>query len=1143
MTRIVTTVVLIFSMLATCFAQQFQVTRNDYERVDISFSAPEITSAVVKTPQGFFTQISMDEFYPSVIVGQPQLPVMVKLLEIPVCDSVVATVKNAQYMEVDASTLGIQYPLYPAQPSYAKSYRGERPFVRDQQTYSRDAFYAEPLVRVEKTGTMRDITLANLYISPVSYNPVTGKVRICRSMDIEVSYVNANLPATYELKTRYGSPMFQSAANAVANPMPRNREEFNASPIRYLIIAHSMFRNNDNLELFVNWKKRLGYIVDVVYTGDANVGTTTTSIKNYILSQYNSATASNPAPTFLLFVGDHGQVPAFSSTEQNSHVTDLYYACWTTGDNIPDCYYGRFSAQNASQLAPQITKTLQYEQYTMPDPSYLGKAVLIAGTDNNWSDTHADGQINYIYNNYINTTSTTHQYSTVYKHNYNCSSQAATIRSEIGAGVGWANYTAHGDVTEWYDPSFTTSHIPSMNNLDKYGVMIGNCCLTGKFNEECFGEMLLRTDKKGAMAYIGASEVSYWDEDVYWSVGKRSSVTANMTYQANNLGAYDRIFHTHNESHDVWATTLGGFLTAGNLAVQSSSSSRKKYYWEIYHIFGDPSIRPYLGMPSQMNVSALPAVPVGTQSYNVSAVPYAYVALTTGGNIVTATFADASGNATLDLSNVTTPGEYELAIGAQNHVQYFQTINIIVPSGPYVVASNVSLPNDVYPINGTSVNWNLEVSNLGVDNASNVTAQMTALTPGFTVTQGSATFNTLAPNAIQSMPNAFTVSIPENAEDSTRATFRVTTTWQGGNSTKDVNLTVIAPKLAVTETNIQGPSTAAALEPGDAATATITISNSGHAPASDILIDLTCNYSGVTVTSPSQIVAWIGAGESISHTFNLQIANSVPNLSIVPLYFHTIKGDKHVIDTLSISIGKATEDFETGDFTRFNWVQNQNPWTITNQAPYAGNYCARSKENLDNGSWYNVSRSSFSITVNCLMEAPVSYFRKVSSEANYDKFKFYIDNNETDNASGNEGWTQKSFPVSAGQHTFMFAYEKDYSTTSGDDCAWVDNIVLPGLGNLVTEDINDPVGIESLSRDAFSVVLYPNPTSGNLQLRSSELPLAKVQVFDLFGKMLTEQDLNDLNGSVSLSGLASGVYVVKVFAENQTVVTRKVVKQ
>ena len=264
MNRLVITVVLIFSMLATCFAQPCHITRNDYEQVNLSFTAPQITSSVVKTPQGFFTQISMDEFYPSVIVGQPQLPVMVQLLEIPVCDSVIATVKNAQYVEMDASELGIQYPIYPVQPSYAKSYRGERTFVRDQQTYSRNDFYAEPLVRVEKCGTMRDITIANLYISPVSYNPVTGKVRICRSMDIEVSYVNANLPATYELKTKYGSPMFQNAANAVANPMPRTREEFSASPIRYLIIAHSMFRNNDNLELFVNWKKRLGYIVDVV---------------------------------------------------------------------------------------------------------------------------------------------------------------------------------------------------------------------------------------------------------------------------------------------------------------------------------------------------------------------------------------------------------------------------------------------------------------------------------------------------------------------------------------------------------------------------------------------------------------------------------------------------------------------------------------------------------------------------------------------------------------------------------------------------------------------------------------------------------------------------------------------------------------
>ena len=96
-------------------------------------------------------------------------------------------------------------------------------------------------------------------------------------------------------------------------------------------------------------------MVDLVYTDDPNVGTTTTSIKNYLKGLYDNATESAPAPTFLLLVGDVAQIPAFNGTTDN-HVTDLYYASWTTGDNIPDCYYGRFSATNASQLAPQIEK-------------------------------------------------------------------------------------------------------------------------------------------------------------------------------------------------------------------------------------------------------------------------------------------------------------------------------------------------------------------------------------------------------------------------------------------------------------------------------------------------------------------------------------------------------------------------------------------------------------------------------------------------------------------------------------------------------------------------------------------------------------------------------------------------------------------
>ena len=44
-------------------------------------------------------------------------------------------------------------------------------------------------------------------------------------------------------------------------------------------------------------------------------------------------------------------------------------------------YYGRFSCSNPSNLQAMIDKTLMYDQFTMPDPSYLGEVVMIAGME------------------------------------------------------------------------------------------------------------------------------------------------------------------------------------------------------------------------------------------------------------------------------------------------------------------------------------------------------------------------------------------------------------------------------------------------------------------------------------------------------------------------------------------------------------------------------------------------------------------------------------------------------------------------------------------------------------------------------------------------------------------------------------------
>lgn len=1121
-------------VVQSLMAQHYVVNRSDFHAVDVTFTSAELQTKTVYENGGMYTKLTMDDAYPSTKVGYPELPMMSRLIEIPLCSAVNVRVVSADYRDVDAAELGAFNPVFPAQQSYPKSYVGAKSFAKDQTIYSKDAFYSAPLAHAEIVGVMRDVNMANIQVSPIAYNPVTNQYRIYSNIRVEVTFEDANVPATYEMKSKYGSPLFETASNAVINPSARNRNEFSGSRIKYLIIAHSMFANNENLNAFVNWKKRLGYVVEVAYTSDANVGTTTTSIKNFIQSRYDNATVENPAPTYLLLIGDHAQIPAHASTELNSHVTDLYYATLSGNDNIPDLYYGRFSATSIDQMTPQIEKSLTYEQYTMEDPSYLGNAVLIAGTDASWAPTHANGQVNYIFNNYINTNSTTHNYSTVYQHLYNCSGEAATIRAEIGAGCGWANYTAHGSEEGWADPTFSMSQVSQMNNANKYGVMIGNCCLTGKFNLDCFGETLLRTPNKGAVCYVGASEVSYWKEDYYWAVGLRSNVVSNPTYSSGALGAYDCMFHTHNEDYTNWVRTMSSMIHAGNLAVESSTSTMKRYYWEIYHLFGDPSIRPYLGVPATMTVNAPDVLAVGATSYQVIAAPYAYCALTYNNEIVGATFADANGNAIINFNALTTQGQYELACGAQNYIQFFKTVNVIVPEGPYVIASALDLAPNNLVINGNDVTFDLTLSNLGVSDASNITATLTSNSPLAVILNGTTSQSALTVNQSVTLNNAFTIHVATEAADATTLPLQVEVNWGAGTSTKMVNLTVAAPNLIMANHQIAPVSGATHIAPGDVLTVSVENKNNGHAPVIYALTDLTCNYSGVIVNTPSNPIYGLNAGATTITNYTVQVNPNVPDNSVIPMYHHIIMNGQHIIDTIYFTIGNTMEGFESGNMVEFGWT-GSNLWEVTTTAPYAGTYCARSKTGLSHN-----QTSTMSISMTALMDGNISFFRKVSSESNYDKFIFYIDNEEKDTQSGSLDWSQVSFPVTAGYHTYKFTYSKDASVSNGSDCAWVDNIEFPGLGSMVTEDVQDPVAVEDYSQNRTAV--YPNPTDGQLQVFNSQM-MSRIELFDLSGRMLDAMNVNGTAATLNVSSYANGVYFVKVYAEDKTSSVTKFIKK
>jgi len=666
----ITTSFFILMIAISLHAQvNYKINENSYQKINISFTFGELKAMGVETEEGFFSRIYIDGCGGSKDIGNPELPVSVNMLEIPIFGDYVLHVYGKDFVIYNAQELEINYLIYPAQPSISKSQEGQVEFYQNKNTYQRDDFFALPLVQFKEVGIMRSINLGELLVSPVQYNPVTQEIKFYREIDVEILFNKVELVGTQTIKALHQSPLFHPL-NTI-NPIGDSRAEFSKTPIKYLIVAHSMFRGE--LDQFITWKKRKGFLVEIGYTDEESVGTTTTSIAAFIKLHYDNATSENPAPTFVLLVGDVQQIPSFAGTV-GYHPTDLYYFTWTDS-YLPCCYYGRFSAQNIEQLIPQIEKTLQYERYSMPDPSYLDKISLIAGYDVQEAPKYGNGFLNYVVQHYA---TTEYGYSTVNAHFHPCNSQqeAVQIRAEIGAGVGIANFTAHCSPSGWSNPDFSVYHINAMNNENKYGLMIGNCCESNRFNvNQCFGEALLRAAGKGAVGYIGGSNETYWDEDYYWAIGFRNICTSNPEYDPVRLGAYDRLFHTHGEIYDSWMTTFGAMISAGNSAVQISTSDLKKYYWEIYHLMGDPSVMTYLTKPSRMNVELNNVIPFGESTFKAKVAPYSYCALTdSDGELVSAGFADTEGNISLTFAPMEEHNVYEFAACAQKYIQYYKTI-------------------------------------------------------------------------------------------------------------------------------------------------------------------------------------------------------------------------------------------------------------------------------------------------------------------------------------------------------------------------------------------------------------------------------------------------------------------------------------
>lgn len=1053
-----------------------------------------------------YIKLKVEDFSRTQELGSPELPVRSELIEIPAGAKISFEIISSSYRDIHLSDQGLQGWIFPTQPPVPKADETP-PFEFNQTVYNTDEFYPGNILKVTRLGTLRGLNIGRLEAAVVQYNPVRDLLRVYEALEVRVVFEGADIPSTLNEKKKTESPYYRTVARSLFNYKPLNvRDTIASYPITYVIISDPMFEAQ--LQPFIEWKTKKGFEVIEAYTDDPSVGNTKPQIKAYIQDLYNN---SEPPPSFVLFVGDIEQVPTWTGNA-GGHVTDLFY-CEFTGDYFPEIYYGRLSAKTTDHLQPQLDKILEYEQYTMPDPSYLNEVVMVAGVDGSHGHDWANGQINYGTENYFNETNGIISHTYLYPESGGSSS---SIIQDISNGVTYGNYTAHCSPNGWADPSFTIGDIPTLQNDHKYGVLVGNCCSSSEYQQsECFGEEIVRAESKGAVGYIGASNSTYWDEDYYWAVGVGQISEDPPAYEETSLGMYDRMWHTFGEPFEDWHTTTDQMIYAGNLAVTEGSPGSAEYYWEAYNILGDPSMMIYLSEPDPITVDHMPILILNSPSFTINTEPYAYVAISKNGVLHGAVLADANGLAEVPLTPITVPGMADVVVTKQNGQPYIGTVLAANPEGPFILLNN-HLEIELQGNNNSKVDCGeiialeIELKNWGNSDGIDVQAALETSDAYVTLTDEAQFCGIVSSLDSINLKNAFSFILDDMVPDNHEIFFNLNITDVSGEEwNSEFTVKVSAPEFQFDQIIIDDAAgnNNGQLDPGEQAEIQLICSNQGHTAAPNTIAEIEAHSGFISIDDPEVDLGLLGLFGTKTATFSVTVDDNAPVGILAEMMLSLSSGNISYDKVHPMRIGMVCEDFETGDLSSFNWQQDGNAnWEITNSFPFEGFY------SLKSGGISGSQSSEIYLQYEVMEPDSITFFRKVSSEEGYDFLRFYINNELAGEWSGNNsGWRRESFPVGSGMNTFRWVYEKDGGLSVGGDCGWIDYIVLPtpvkttlfaGLDNSTCEDNGFQVMGEATDYDDF---LWETSGTGIFNSMTTLTPV------------YTPSETDILNGSVTIT--------------------------
>ncbi len=842
--------------------------------------------------------------------GEPALPRLCRSIIIPDDTRMALKVVAAEYVDIPNT------PVVPSKGSLPRTINPEDVPYTFGDVYSGSEWYPTELAAIREPYIMRDYRATVIELNGFQYQPSSKTLRVYTSVTVEVTADGPGEINVLERGKNAGKlvPEFEKTYQRRFINYAFQQGKYNLVEDHgdMLIITYDGF--HDAMLPLVDWKLQKGIrttIVDV-----STIGNTSSAIDAYIQNFYDDP-ATNLA--WVLLVGDAAQV-----SPGGSGSSDPSYSKVAGGDNYPDIFVGRFSAQSVADVETQVERTLTYEM-NPPGTDWFHKGTGVAS---NQGPGH-HGEYDYEHSNLMREDLLAFTYTEV-DQIYDPGASAATVANALNSGRSYLNYTGHGSTTSWSSSNFSNSNVNQLTNDNMLPFVFSVACYNGNFiSTTCFGEAWLRATHNGNPTGAIATYMSVISQD--WNPPMDAQDEAVDLLVAEDI------------------MTIGGLCFNSSCFMMDLNGSGGVTEFNAWTIFGDPSITIRTDTPAELTVNHDPVALFTLTEYDVEVVGVedALCAVYANGVLYGSAYTDVNGMASIPLAEALPIGEsITLTVTAFNAQPYVAEIPVITPSGPYVVYGDYLSVNDA-PGNGNGladageeILMGVRLINVGPDDGININATVSTTDPYVTVVDSTENYGTIpADFGTGYVADGFSFEIAGDIPDYHRVAFDLEITGTGRETwTGGFDLVVHAPYLGVESVLIDDASgnDNEVVDPGETAQLVLTLGNSGSGQNYAVEALLTQTDPYITITDDHGTFGFIdsltgladNAGDvfeivadaacPVGYTVTLSLEVTTQSGYSTDLTFDIIVGDRAIVffDDFSTDLGwgelGGSADWEIG---------------------------------------------------------------------------------------------------------------------------------------------------------------------------------------------------------------------------------------